>query len=120
MALVLRAGDTAFLWKIAYREAAARFSPGVQLVLHLTEAQLGDETLAATDSCAVPRHPMIDRLWRDRMDLADVVVQTRPGRRLGFALAVAGERAARRLRAAAKRLARSWRMRGEPAGPEEA
>lgn len=109
MALLLRAGGVDFLWKIAYREEMARLSPGVQLVLHITEAQLGDAAVSLTDSCAVPRHPMIDRLWRDRMRLVDVAVATRPGRSRGFAVAVAAERALRRLRVALKRAVEVWR-----------
>ena len=111
MALLLRAGDVDFLWKIAYREEVARLSPGVQLVLHITEAQLGDAAVALTDSCAVPRHPMIDRLWRDRMRLVDVAVASRPGPSAGFAAAVAVERALRRLRGALKRAAAAWEAR---------
>ena len=34
--IVLRSGDTAWCWKIAYDERHARNSPGVQLVLHAT------------------------------------------------------------------------------------
>ena len=85
-------------WKIAYREDLARFSPGVQLVLALTEAQQEHGRLRTTDSCAIPRHPMIDRLWRDRLPLVDLVVATRRGRSFGFVAAVAAERSARRLR----------------------
>ncbi|MGI3901168.1 MAG: GNAT family N-acetyltransferase [Janthinobacterium lividum] len=111
MAMILRSGTTDFLWKIAYREDLARFSPGVQLVLDLTEAQLRDGGVAETDSCAIPRHPMIDRLWRDRLSLVDVVVATRRGSSLGFSIAVAAERVARRARDSAKRAVLAWRAR---------
>ena len=83
----------------------------MQLVLHITEAQLGDAAVSLTDSCAVPRHPMIDRLWRDRLRLADVAVASRPGPSRAFAAAVAVERALRRLRAALKRAAAAWAAR---------
>lgn len=111
MALLLRAGGTASLWKIAYREDLARLSPGVQLVLHITETQEADRALALTDSCAIPDHPMIDRLWRDRMRVADVAVALRPGATAGFSGAVAAERAGRGLRAGVKRLLLAWRAR---------
>ena len=116
MALLLRAGSVDFLWKIAYREDAARLSPGVQLVLHITEAQLGDAAVSLTDSCAVPRHPMIDRLWRDRLRLEDIAVASRPGPSRTFAAAVAAERGLRRLRGALKRAVvalRKVRRRGD-------
>ena len=109
MALLLRARDTDFLWKIAYRESAARLSPGVQLALQITEAQLGDGAVALTDSCAVPRHPMIDRLWRDRLRVADIAVATRPGASRGFRAVLVAERGLRRLRAGLKRALAAWR-----------
>ena len=116
MGVVLTAGGTDFLWKIAYREDLARFSPGVQLVLDLTQAQLRDDRIGLTDSCAIPRHPMIDRLWRDRLQLVDLVVATRPRRSLGFAVAVTAERSIRRLRAGAKRAVLAWRARRKGEG----
>lgn len=117
-AVILRAGDSDFLWKIAYREDVARVSPGVQLVLRITQAQSGDGRIALTDSCAVPDHPMIDRLWRDRLALCDVAVATRPGR--GFHLAIATERLGRRLRSTAKRAVQAWRTRRRRPSPAEA
>ena len=111
MAVILSAGDVDFLWKIAYREDVARSSPGVQLVLEITEAAQRADRNATTDSCAVPDHPMIDRLWRDRIALCDVAVAVGPGPAGAFGRAVRVERAARRLRAAAKRLVLAWRAR---------
>ena len=111
MAVLLTAGRTASLWKIAYREDLSRLSPGVQLVLDITGAQRTDAGLDLTDSCAIPDHPMIDRLWRDRMRFVDVAVALRPAPGAGFAAAVAADRAARRLRAGAKRLLQAWRSR---------
>ncbi|RYC33907.1 GNAT family N-acetyltransferase [Lichenibacterium minor] len=111
MAVTLSAGDVGFLWKIAYREDVARFSPGVQLVLELTEAWCRRGGAGTMDSCAVPDHPMIDRLWKDRIRLCDVAVALRPGRAGAFRRAVGIERAARRLRAEAKRLLSGWRAR---------
>lgn len=111
MGVVLRAGTTDFFWKTAYREDLSRLSPGVQFVLDLTAAQAVERSAALTDSCAVPDHPMIDRLWRDRIALSDVAVAARPGRSRGFEAAVAVERQVRRLRAVAKRALAAWRAR---------
>ncbi len=80
MAFLLKSGDRAYFWKTAYDEAYAQFSPGVQLVLELIERQLADPTIGATDSCAIANHPMIDRLWPDRLDMVEVMVATEPGR----------------------------------------
>ena len=112
MAVVLSCGRTDYLWKIAYAEDLARFSPGVQLVLAFSERQKRDARILATDSCAVPDHPMIDRLWRDRLALQDVAIALAPDRDRAFRFAVAGERSWRRLRAAAKAVLHRWRRSG--------
>lgn len=109
-AIVLTAGPVDYLWKIAYREALARFSPGVQLVLDVTAAQRR-EARAFTDSCAVRDHPMIGRLWRDRIALCDLALELRPGARRRFALAVGAERARRALRGGLKRALGGLRRR---------
>lgn len=76
MGIVLRSRDRAWFWKIAFDEAFARFSPGVHLTIALTEALAADASLTLTDSCAVADHPMIDRLWPERMTVGDVIVAT--------------------------------------------
>jgi CelD/BcsL family acetyltransferase involved in cellulose biosynthesis len=73
-AITLRSGSTAWFWKIAYDEAFARFSPGVQLTLDLTRDLLADVSLAQTDSCATAGHPMIDHLWSERLPLNDLLI----------------------------------------------
>ena len=84
--IVLRSGDTAWCWKIAYDERHARASPGVQLMLHATSALLADPSLAQVDSCAAPDHPMIDQIWRERLALADRLVRPGPSGRALFAV----------------------------------
>jgi CelD/BcsL family acetyltransferase involved in cellulose biosynthesis len=96
-------GNEAWLGKIAYDESFARFSPGVLLVLHATE-QLFAEGLAQVDSCAIPDHPMIDHLWRDRLEVADVMIAASAVGGMRFRLTVAAERSRRGLRAAARNL----------------
>jgi CelD/BcsL family acetyltransferase involved in cellulose biosynthesis len=101
--LMLRSGDRAFYWKTAYDEAFAEYSPGVQLTLEISRAQQRDATIAATDSCAIEGHPMIDRLWPARLALVDCVVATRPGAARALALWFAVEAAKLRLKDIAKR-----------------
>lgn len=72
--ITLTSGDTLWFWKIAYDEAFARYSPGVQLTLDVTADFRADASLARVDSCATADHPMIDHLWRDRLALADLLV----------------------------------------------
>ena len=102
--LVLRAQRRAFYWKTAYDEAFAAFSPGVQLTLDLSRAVERDASIALTDSCAIPDHPMIDSLWTARLALVDCVIATRPGAAAPLALWLRGEALRLRLREAAKTL----------------
>jgi CelD/BcsL family acetyltransferase involved in cellulose biosynthesis len=76
--ITLRSGRGASFWKIAYDETFAHFSPGVMLTVALTGELLEEETIERTDSCATANHPMIDRLWRERLALCDRLVALRP------------------------------------------
>ena len=57
----------------------ARFSPGLQAMTEVTAALLADETIEFVDSCAVPNHPLMDHLWRDRLAMADLMIGLSPG-----------------------------------------
>jgi CelD/BcsL family acetyltransferase involved in cellulose biosynthesis len=102
--ITLRSGNTAWFWKIAYDEAFARASPGVQLSLDLTKQLLADETLVRTDSCAASGHPMIDHLWRERLALEDVLIAPGAASLMQFHLARLLEALRRVALASAKRL----------------
>jgi len=97
MAIVLLSGDRAFFWKIAYDEAFAAFSPGVLLSLELSRSLLADTRIALTDSCATLDHPMLENLWRERLEIADLFVALAVDRK-GFSAAVERERLRRNLR----------------------
>ena len=111
MGIVLSSGGRDFFWKMAYAEDHASLSPGVQFVLGLTERQAARAGTAATDSCALPDHPMIDRLWPGRLALVDVAIGLRPGRTVGFEALMLIEIARRRIRAPAKRAVTALRKR---------
>jgi hypothetical protein len=85
--IVLRSGATAWCWKIAYDERFARASPGVQLLCDLTQRLLDDPTVARGDSCATADHPMIDRIWRERLPLSDRLIDVRPNAASTFEIA---------------------------------
>jgi CelD/BcsL family acetyltransferase involved in cellulose biosynthesis len=72
--ITLLSDTHAWLWKIAYDEAFARASPGVQLALEVTRDLLAERSITQTDSCATADHPMIDHLWTERMPLADLLI----------------------------------------------
>jgi CelD/BcsL family acetyltransferase involved in cellulose biosynthesis len=105
MGILLSSSGHDFFWKMAYAEDLARLSPGVQFVTELTAAQHARTGICLTDSCAIPDHPMIDRLWPDRRPIADMVLGLRPGhRQFVFRLILAALRARLGLKAGLKRL----------------
>jgi hypothetical protein len=94
----------AWLGKIAFDEEHAKYSPGVLLVLDATADLFADPQVAAVDSCAIPDHPMINHIWRDRLDFCDILIG-RPGMsRAAFGLYRTAERGRRALRAQLKQL----------------
>ena len=101
--LTLRSGDTAWLWKIAYDESFARSSPGVQLLLDVTQGLLDDASVTRADSCATADHPMIDHIWRERLPVADLLVRVGPDGAAKFAVARTLEALRRSAIAGAKR-----------------
>jgi hypothetical protein len=102
MGIVLASGAAAAFWKTAYDENFAALSPGLQLTLDLSRRQLAEPGVTMTDSCAVPEHPMIDRVWPGRLAVADMLLAAAPGRALGFRFAELRLSAMSRLRRAAK------------------
>ena len=100
--LLLQSKDTIWTWKIAYDEAIARASPGVQLILHVTRMLLDDPAVGRADSCAAPDHPMINRIWRERLPLADRLICIGNGGSAVFMLAAACEAARRSMAATGK------------------
>lgn len=67
-------GGGSFALKIAYDDAYAKYSPGVLLEIENIRAlHEAGARVRWMDSCAVPDHPMIDRLWRDRLPIVNLV-----------------------------------------------
>ncbi len=62
------------LGKIAHDETFAKYSPGVQIIIDATADFFADPRIALADANAIPNHPMIDRIWRDRLPMANVLV----------------------------------------------
>ena len=101
--LVLRQGDRAFFFKIAYDETLSRLSPGVQLTLEMSRHFAASGQIALVDSTAAAGHPMIDHVWRERLAIGDLLVPTTRNDPVGPALAALFI-ARRRAREEAKRL----------------
>ena len=81
MGVELDAGGRAFFWKIAYDETLAGYSPGVLLTRALSRRLLAESRMNLVDSCAAPDHPMIDRLWPDRLEFTDIALASPGGGR---------------------------------------
>lgn len=69
-----------YFFKIAYDEALAKTSPGVQLTLDVTRHFCADGAIDDVDSTAVSGHPMIDHIWRGRLSVADLLLPVEPGK----------------------------------------
>lgn len=76
MLLCFQSGAGLFAYKIAYDEAFAKFSPGVQMTLQVLAKLHAEPAISWLDSCAMPDHPMINRLLSDRRIVQSVLLST--------------------------------------------
>ncbi|MGN6584855.1 MAG: GNAT family N-acetyltransferase [Rhizobiaceae bacterium] len=76
--IVFVEAGTAYTWKTAYDEALAAYSPGVLLMMDVTRTHLDDPNINRTDSCAVPDHPVMSRIWTDRKPFGTMVLAMTP------------------------------------------
>lgn len=76
--IVFIMSGAAYTWKTAYNEAYSAYSPGQLLMDDLTATHLDDPNIVITDSCAVPDHPVMSRLWRERCKMGTLVVGLDP------------------------------------------
>lgn len=68
----------AYTWKTAYDESWSAYSPGTLLMIEVTKQHLDDPNVDSTDSCAVPDHPVMSRLWSERRMMGTLVVGLTP------------------------------------------
>ncbi len=76
--IVFVEAGVAYTWKTAYDEDFSTFSPGVLLMIEVTKQHLEDPNIEQTDSCAVPDHPMVSRLWSETKPIGTLVVGMTP------------------------------------------
>lgn len=110
--LVLKSGNRAFWWKIAYDEAFAHYSPGVLLASEGTRFLLSDANIALTDSCTQGAHSMIEHIWSERMGIADILMAVGAAHPERFELLARRERLRRALRSRLKAVVlwlRQWK-----------
>jgi hypothetical protein len=76
--IVLMESGVAYTWKIAFDETLEKFSPGMLLMIETTKALLEDPNMTSADSCAVPDHPMMDRVWTEHKTLQTLIIGLGP------------------------------------------
>ena len=76
--IVFIESGVAYTWKTAYDEAYSTFSPGTLLMMDVTCNHLDDPNILGTDSCAVPDHPVMSRIWTERRPVGTLVVGLTP------------------------------------------
>jgi CelD/BcsL family acetyltransferase involved in cellulose biosynthesis len=64
----------AYTWKTAFDEQLSKFSPGTLLMLDVTRTHLEDPNIQATDSCAIPDHPVMSRIWSQKRAMGTIMI----------------------------------------------
>lgn len=67
-------GDQAWTWKTAYDETLRAYSPGVLLMIEVLKNHLSNPVLRITDSCAIPDHPVMSRLFHERANFGTIIL----------------------------------------------
>ncbi len=68
--------NQAWLGKMAFDETKSAYSPGVLIILDATKDFLDNSKVELVDSSADANHPMINNIWRDRIQIADYLIAT--------------------------------------------
>jgi hypothetical protein len=76
--IVFVEAGVAYTWKTAYDETYAAYSPGTLLMIEVTCQHLDDPNIEVTDSCAMPDHPVMSRLWSERRTIGTMVIGLTP------------------------------------------
>lgn len=76
--IVFIEAGVAYTWKTAYDETYANYSPGTLLMIEVTKQHLDDPNIMITDSCAVPDHPVMSRLWAERKPVGTMLIGLTP------------------------------------------
>lgn len=74
MLITFQKGGRGVIWKIAHDPEFDHVSPGRQLILSATARFVEQNQNVAMDSLADVNHPLINRLWPDRLDLGTMSV----------------------------------------------
>ncbi len=72
--VVFISGDQAWTWKTAYDETLRAYSPGVLLMIEVLKNHLSNPALRITDSCAIPDHPVMSRLFHEHANFGTLIL----------------------------------------------
>lgn len=104
-------GDQAWTWKTAYDESLKAYSPGVLLMIELLKTHLADPHIRLTDSCAIPDHPVMSRLFKERETIATLLIGLRPDTERAMRQVEWQIRLYQKLRKLAQNCYRYWRKK---------
>ena len=76
MLFCLRSGRHLSAFKTSYDERHAAYSPGMRLIMEASRRVLTEPGIDRLDSCARPGHPVVDRLWPDRLPVVLLNIPT--------------------------------------------
>ncbi len=107
-ALVVSSADHAWYVKTSHDEALGAASPGALLSYQLGQTMMEQDGTLFLDSCAIAGHQMIERVWKGRVRMGDLVI----GLTAQSGTAIAREMSGRRARQIAKRF--YYQLRGWP------
>ncbi len=77
MLFTLRSGRHLAAFKTSYDERHAANSPGFRLIMEASRRALSEPGIDSLDSCARPSHPVVDRLWPERLPVVTINIPTR-------------------------------------------
>ena len=72
--MVLVSEGQAVAWKTAFDETHRSAGPGSLVMALASEAMIADPAIERVDSCAMPDHRVVNRLWHGRMALGTLVI----------------------------------------------
>jgi hypothetical protein len=72
--VVLVSEGQAVAWKTAFDETHRNAGPGSLVMALASEAMIADPAIERVDSCAMPDHRVVNRLWHGRMALGTLVI----------------------------------------------
>ena len=112
MSVAVMSGHTAFCWKTAYDETLAKYNPGYLTVMDVTRRIIDNPAIQDADSCTEAGHSMMESLWSEKSEAADVLIDTRPASGpSALQLAARLEKSRRAARGKAKKLYHAMRAR---------